>query len=139
MLLQGHNNIIPATPRTLPMGVMRGIPAAVIDEAIGEANKMLFDGEEDGEEERVMERREGVEDDDPYESDLESVATDAGQEDLFTALDHTGSARRGIEEQTFARVLFDLTSVTPKLGQLERYLKDTQGTFRTSEDAEAAA
>lgn len=138
--LQSHSNI-PAAPRTLPTGAMRGIPAAVVDEAVREANEMLFEEGEDGEEEGGMEPREGVDDDDPYESDLESVATDAGDEEdvLFTALDHTGSARRGIEEQTFARVLFDLATVAPKLGQLGRYLKDSQGTFRTSEDAEAAA
>lgn len=121
--LQNRANTADTETTSLSAGIMRGIPAPVVDEAIREANEMLY---EEGEEQMEGEEKEGMDDD----SDLESVATDAGEEGeeyLFTALDHTGGARRAIEEQTFARVLFDLACVAPKLGQLGRYLRDTQG------------
>ncbi|EIM87717.1 uncharacterized protein STEHIDRAFT_156664 [Stereum hirsutum FP-91666 SS1] len=127
-----------AVAPSLPTGVMRGIPAAVVDEAIREANEMLYEHVGEDGEGKEDSREDGEEEDD--DSDLESVATDTGEdcEFIFTALDHTGSARRAIDEQTFARVLFDLACVAPKLGQLGRYLKDTHRTFSPA-DAEKAA
>lgn len=134
ILLQSTVNGPDMNKSRLPTGVPRGIPPAVIEDAIREANETLYEDGDDGAEE-------GESIDEEDDSDLESVATDAGEDDefTFTTLDHTGSARRAIEDQTFARVLFDLASVAPKLGQLGRYLMNMEGSFRTDEDVEKAA
>lgn len=123
--------VSPADASTAPA---RGIDASVIDATVQEANDTMFEEIEGDEDEGADE------DEEEMESDLESVATDAGEEDefLFTALDEHGNARRAIEKQTLARVLFDLTSVAPKLGQLGGYLKELEGELSLDDMKKAA-